>query len=67
MTDGYIKQIGEIGNHYGGLSISIINGKFFWSIENWDGECWEEIPKSLFDELDRFAKSEEDNEDGSPL
>lgn len=40
-----ITQIGDIGNYYGSLSVKAENGKFYWSIENWDGEHWDEIPK----------------------
>ncbi|AGN51380.1 hypothetical protein VPJG_00016 [Vibrio phage jenny 12G5] len=46
--------IGGIGNYYGGLSVKEDNGSFFWSIEDWDGQYWEEIPKSLYDELIKF-------------
>ncbi|MHA3913827.1 hypothetical protein [Halovulum sp. GXIMD14793] len=48
------RQIGEIGNYYGGPSVKEEAGKFFWFIENDDVEEWEEIPKSLFDELNKF-------------
>lgn len=47
-------RIGSIGNYYGGLSVKEDNGKYFWSIENYDGEDWEEIPQSLYDELTKF-------------
>ena len=30
------------------------DGKFAWSIENWDGDEWEEIPEYLFTALNRF-------------
>jgi hypothetical protein len=50
-------EIGEIGNYYGGLSVKREGGKCYWSIENWDGDHWHEIPDSLFVEL---LKHEED-------
>jgi hypothetical protein len=51
------REIGNIGNYYGGLSVKEEDGKYFWSIENWDGHGWEEIPKSLYDELVRYDES----------
>lgn len=45
-----------VGNYYGSLSITENDGKFFWSVENWDGHHWYEIPKSLFDALKQYAE-----------
>lgn len=53
-----IMQIGEIGNYYGGLSVKENEGKYYWSIENHDGENWEEIPHSLYLELISFNASQ---------
>ena len=50
-------RIGRIGNYYGGLCVKEEGGKFFWSVENYDGQNWEEIPKSLYDELIGFNDS----------
>lgn len=36
------------GNYYGGLSIKQEEGKFFWSIECYSGDNWEEIPEKLY-------------------
>ena len=41
-------SIGDIGNYYGGLSVKIEDGKHYWSIENYDGQDWREIPESLY-------------------
>ena len=52
-----MKQIGEIGNYYGGLHVNEVEGKYFWAIENCDGfeeSSWQEIPKPLYDELIKF-------------
>jgi hypothetical protein len=49
-----IKSIGDIGNYYGGLCAKEEDGRFFWSIENYDGHDWEEIPKYLYDALMRY-------------
>lgn len=43
-----ITEIGEIGNYYGGLAVKQEDGKFYWSIENWDGCYWEEISQELY-------------------
>lgn len=51
------RQIGNIGNYYGSLSVKEEDGKYFWSIENWNGHSWDEIPKSLYDELIRYDDS----------
>lgn len=57
-----VHDIGGIGNYYGGLSVVDLNGRYYWSIENWDGHNWEEIPKSLYDELMKFNKADEATE-----
>ncbi len=46
--------VGGIGNYYGGLSITIINGKFYWGIGNYDGYSFEEIPDYLFNALMKY-------------
>lgn len=48
------KYIGNIGNYYGGLNIKKDDDKYYWSIENYDGDDWEEIPESLYNELVKF-------------
>jgi hypothetical protein len=53
------KSIGSISNLYGGLHVRETIGKFFWSIENWDGFEWEEIPESLYRELLAFEEKRE--------
>jgi hypothetical protein len=50
-------NIGDIGNCYGGLEITENNGRFLWGIEDYDGIAWEEIPRSLFEELRKFEES----------
>lgn len=49
-----MQGIGDIGNYYGGLSVKECDGRFFWSIENYSGHNWEEIPKPLYDALVEF-------------
>lgn len=53
-----ITDIGDIGNYYGCLSVMEEGGKFFWSIEDWDGRRWQEIPESLYIELIKFEEEE---------
>lgn len=47
------REIGEICNYYGCLSVKEEGDKFYWSIENYDGNHWEEIPQYLYDALNR--------------
>ena len=51
MKDGEIYEVGDIGNHYGGLSIRNNNGIYQWSIEDYSGHYWEDISESLVVEL----------------
>ena len=48
------QSIGDIGNYYGGLSVKTEDGKHYWSIENYDGQNWEEIPESLYRALVKY-------------
>lgn len=50
MTTGNNEPItiGTIGNYYGGLAVKSEGDKFFWSIENFDGYDWVEIPENLY-------------------
>tara|TARA_R110002020_G_scaffold475890_1_gene713745 strand:- start:18544 stop:18675 length:132 start_codon:yes stop_codon:yes gene_type:complete len=34
------RDIGGIGNYYGGLSVNKQGEKFYWGIENYDGTYW---------------------------
>ena len=55
MSNSTNKQsIGDIGNYYGGLSVKTENGRYYWSIEDWDGDEWEEIPQYLYDALVKY-------------
>lgn len=56
MTLEMLRDIGKIGNYYGGLRIKREDGRCYWSIENWDGENWYEIPQYLFDALLRHEE-----------
>ena len=49
--------IGKIGNYYGGLNVKAEEDRFYWSIEDWDGHSWEEIPEALYRALLKFEKA----------
>jgi len=49
--------IGGIGNYYGGLEVRKEQDSYYWCIPNYDGEDWDEIPKSLYDELIKHNQS----------
>ncbi len=48
-----IRGIGNISNYYGGLEVKAEDGKFYWSIENYDGHNWWEISEDLYNSLNR--------------
>ena len=52
-----IREIGDIGNYYGGLEVKEDEGKFYWCIENWDGHHWNEIPEDLYRSLMAYEDS----------
>jgi hypothetical protein len=47
-------SVGEIGNYYGGLMLKVDSGKAYWSITNWNGDEWQEIPDYLYFALAKF-------------
>jgi hypothetical protein len=57
IVEGEEYCISRISNYYGDLTIKTEKGKFYWSIENYNGHHWEEIPPYLFRALVRFEKS----------
>lgn len=48
------KTIGLISNNYGYLHVKHEGAKYYWSIHNWNGFRWEEIPEILYNELIKF-------------
>jgi hypothetical protein len=55
MTDAF-KEVGSIGNYYGGLAVKKEGDQFYWGIMDWDDDYeWQEIPESLYRELIAFA------------
>ena len=60
MSDG-AREIGDIDNHYGCLEVKVDNGKYYWSIENWDGHNWVEIPKYLYVALNQHEDERTQN------
>ena len=53
------REIGDIGSAYGGLDVKEEDGKFFWSIENYDGHDWDEIPEYLYLAFNKFQDEAE--------
>lgn len=51
------QSIGTIGNYYGDLRVKEENGSYFWCIPDVNGDYWEEIPKSLYNELISFENN----------
>lgn len=50
----------EVYNYYGSLTVKEENGKYFWGIEDWNGEydC-REIPESLYNEIKKHSLKEQ--------
>lgn len=38
----------SIGNQYGGLVVKEEGGKFFWRVDGFGSDEWEEIPETLY-------------------
>jgi hypothetical protein len=55
----------DIGNYYGGLSVQSDRVKHEWSIGDWTGEDWYEIPEYLYLALFRFYNEQEEREDSN--
>ena len=45
------KSIGTIRNYYGGLHVMKKDGKYYWVIEDYSIDHWEECDKELYDAL----------------
>lgn len=41
----------EVGNTYGGLHIKEEDGKFFWSVEDYNGHDWQEISEQTYNAI----------------
>ena len=54
QLDQNAKDIETIGNHYGCLRFSEFEDKFYWSITDWYGDDWDDIPKYLYDALLKY-------------
>lgn len=61
IQPGEQMEVGTIGNYYGCLEIKESGGKYYWSIENYDGHDWEEIPKSLYKQLREFERKRDED------
>lgn len=52
-------NISGIQNYYGRLHVKEENSKCFWMLEDYDVDRWKEIPRYLFDALNRYQDEEE--------
>jgi hypothetical protein len=61
VLEKYI-SVGNISNEYGGLYLKSEGNVYYWGISDYseDVEIWEIIPKSLYDELIKFNKQEDE-------
>lgn len=53
------ERIGDISNYYGKLWVQERDNKFYWSIDDWDGDSWFEITKELYDALIKYETERE--------
>jgi hypothetical protein len=60
------QEIGNISNYYGGLSVKTEDNKCYWSIEDYDGHDWTEIPESLYRALVEYETARESPYKGIP-
>jgi len=37
----------NVGNYYGCLNVKVVDGQYYWCVENWDGKHWEPISAEL--------------------
>ena len=54
MSDAKTREIGNIGNYYGGLEVKENDGEYSWGIENWDGIHYDRIPEYLYNALMKY-------------
>ena len=53
------RKIGDIGNTYGDLSVCEYLGMYTWTIECPVSDTVQQIPKYLYDTLNRFQDEED--------
>lgn len=46
----------NVGNYYGRLKTKSEDGKFFWCVENYYGDTWEEISFDLYESLMKYGE-----------
>lgn len=49
----------DAGNYYGALMVKQEGDKYFWCVENYDGNHWTEIPKPLYLALIKWGPRDE--------
>lgn len=48
--------VGKVGKHHNNLYVRREAGKYYWSIEDYDGYEWEEIPETVYRALADFGR-----------
>lgn len=54
----------EPGSYYGQLNVKKEHGKYFWSVENWDGLSWQEILRYLYKSLAKHHRETDNKNNG---
>jgi hypothetical protein len=63
MSTETTRAIGKISSYYGdGLKVRTEGARHFWMIDDPAAEVWEEIPRDLFDALNRFEDARREPE-----
>lgn len=47
----------DIFNEYGAAEVKQESGKYYWTVDGYGSPGWQEIPKSLYIEIIKFAES----------
>ena len=50
-------SIGKTSNYYGGVMIKEEDNKYYWIVEDYKEQPWEEIPEYLYYSLLTFEKT----------
>lgn len=50
----------NVGNYYDCLKTKSEDSKFFWCVENWNGDNWKEIPFDLYESLMKYGEKDND-------
>ena len=51
-----MKHIGLTSNYYGGVVVKSEDNKYYWQVEDYKDNDWEQIPEYLYESLIRFQE-----------